>query len=267
MSATWGVASFITRALGSLNQQNSSLATVCTLLFLLAPLWINAFVYITVGRLVHFLHPEKRVWGLEAVKMGRWFVWLDVLSFLIQVTEGLMMDQDNGGKVMEIGKDVYITRVGMQQVFIFLFLVFIIRFHLEMLRIERKDIPGISNRRWKWLIHTLCTVLVLITVRIIFRPVEISAGADSNTNALISTEGYVLGLDAVPMMLALLLLAVVHPGVVLRGPGSEFPSKKERKAEKKAGKAEKKFSNAERRAGRYSRKCGSEEEDVEMARA
>lgn len=38
------------------------------------------------------------------------------------------------------------------------------------------------------------------------------------------------------MMLALLLLAVMHPGIILVGPESNLPSRKERKLEKKAKK-------------------------------
>jgi hypothetical protein len=79
----------------------------------------------------------------------------------------------------------------------------------------------------------LYAISVLITVRIVFHLVEFSAGIDSSTNALFSTEGYTLGLDAVTMLLTLLLLALVHPGVVLKGPGSEFPSKKAKKAGRK----------------------------------
>jgi hypothetical protein len=43
------------------------------------------------------------------------------------------------------------------------------------------------------------------------------------------------------MMIAILLLAVLHPGYVLVGPGAEFPRKTraEKKAEKRAKKAEK----------------------------
>lgn len=48
-------------------------------------------------------------------------------------------------------------------------------------------------------------------------------------------------LDALPMCLALLVLAVGHPGRTLIGPDSEFPhlTRKEKKAAKAAAKAEK----------------------------
>ncbi|CAI9637053.1 unnamed protein product [Alternaria burnsii] len=220
MGATWELTSFILRTLGTRNQQNEAYATASTLLFLLAPLWINAFVYMTAGRLVYFLHPKKRLWGIEAVKMGRWFVWLDILDFIVQAAGGLLMNQDNGARVIEIGKNVYMSGVGVQELFISIFLGMIIRFHINMLSLERDgQLCDLNDRRkvarWKWLTYTLYVVLGLITIRIVFRLVEFSAGVDESENALIRTEGYALGLDVIPMMLALLLLAAIHLGVVL----------------------------------------------------
>lgn len=182
--------------------------------------------------------------------MGRWFVWLDVLSFIVQAAGGLMMNQENGAKITEICKNLYMSGVGVQQLFILIFLGMVIRFHVDLLSLERDgrscDVNGRRRRaaRWKWLTYTLYAVLGLITIRIVFRLVEFSAGIDESTNLLIATEGYALGLDAIPMMLALLLLATVHPGFVLKGPDSEFPSWRMKRLEKKAREAEKKSSNA-----------------------
>ncbi len=58
-------------------------------------------------------------------------------------------------------------------------------------------------------------------VRIIFRFVELSGGV-SSSNAILANEGYQLGLDALPMFIALLILALIHPGLVLKGPESSF---------------------------------------------
>ncbi len=45
------------------------------------------------------------------------------------------------------------------------------------------------------------------------------------------------------MMACLLCLAVLHPGRCLRGPGSELPSRRSRKAARLARRAEKKASS------------------------
>lgn len=102
-------------------------------------------------------------------------------------------------------------------------------------------------------------------MRIIFRLVEFGPGIDTD-NPILSNEGFPLGLDAFPMLLALTLLNIVHPGSVLRGPESEFPrmSRKEKKALKKAKKEEKKQRRAEKKmskSGHYA--MTSQEEMVE----
>jgi hypothetical protein len=81
-------------------------------------------------------------------------------------------------------------------------------------------------------------------IRIIFRLIEFSSGAGSN-NTLIYHEWPIYSLDALPMFLAILLLAIWHPGRFLVGPESHFPKltrkeKKMMKAEKKEAKRQKK---------------------------
>jgi hypothetical protein len=75
-------------------------------------------------------------------------------------------------------------------------------------------------------------------------------------NPVPRNEVYSYALDALPMMIALLLLAIWHPGRTLVGPDSEFPKKtKKTKAEKKAAKAEKERLRLERKDEKRSRKA------------
>lgn len=245
MASTWELTAFVLRTIGSHNQQSSGIATAAQLFFLLAPLWINAFVYMVVGRLIYTYHPDRRVWGFKAISLGKYFVWLDVLSFFVQATGGLMLSPSSSANTQKIGKNVYMGGVGLQQFFIVVFITLLVRFHLEASKLQRDGrlpVPGAarSQRMWKWLTYALYAVLGLITVRIAFRLAEFSGGVDPAKNKLPFREGYQFGLDAVPMSIALLILAVVHPGLALKGPESEFPSRKERKAAKKVVKEEKK---------------------------
>lgn len=59
-------------------------------------------------------------------------------------------------------------------------------------------------------------------LRIVFRFIEFSGGANAS-NPVLANEAYQLGLDGLPMLLALILLNVVHPTKVLKGPESKFP--------------------------------------------
>lgn len=85
MGAAWEFASFSLRAASTRKQQSVPLAFVSQILVLLAPMWVNAFVYMCLGRMIYFLHPEQKVWGVKGIKIAKIFVWLDVLSFLTQV--------------------------------------------------------------------------------------------------------------------------------------------------------------------------------------
>jgi hypothetical protein len=69
---------------------------------------------------------------------------------------------------------------------------------------------------------------VIMKIRIIFRLVEYSHGFKSN---IPDHEAYQYGLDSVPMLLALIVLNLVHPGRIMPGKGSDLPSRKERRVQ------------------------------------
>lgn len=96
----------------------------------------------------------------------------------------------------------------------------------------------------------------MFKVRIVYRLVEFGPGVNAHNQLLIHEE-YPLCLDATPILIALVLLNVMHPGFVLRGPDSEFPklSRKEKKALKQQKKQEKKQAKETKKA----RKTGAQE--------
>ncbi|KAL1598963.1 hypothetical protein SLS60_008108 [Paraconiothyrium brasiliense] len=292
-STAWETASFVTRALGAHNQQSQAYSFAATLLFLLAPLWVNAYVYMTAGRLIWAYHPDKKVWGFKAISLGKYFVWLDVFSFLVQAVGGVMLSPGGGESTMKTGKNICkccpdtkstclrhehfvlshasdstdfvsahldMTGVGVQQLFILLFFALIVRFQIEVQRFEASG-AGWFGKRWQWVTYALYAALALISMRIIFRLVEFSAGTGVD-NPLPYHEKYALALDAFPMTLAILILAVIHPGLALKGAESEFPSRKERKTEKKKIKAAKKAEKDERKMAK--RGGYSSVSDIEM---
>jgi hypothetical protein len=88
MGCLWEFVSFALRSAGSRNQQNIPFAFASQILVLLAPMWINAFIYMVMGRMIYFFIPSKKIFGIPGIKIAKIFVWLDVLSFLTQVGGG-----------------------------------------------------------------------------------------------------------------------------------------------------------------------------------
>ncbi|KAF3035582.1 hypothetical protein E8E12_006798 [Didymella heteroderae] len=193
--------SFVCRTLVSRDQQNVGLATAR----------INAFHFMTFGRLVHFVHPDRRSAG-----RCRWF------------------------DAQKIGLKVYMAGIGVQDGFIIVFTVLGVKFVRDLLQVEARGRMPSNKTGWRLQMWIMFTVLVFITVRIIFRLVEFTKGFEPG-NLMLFDEAYIYCLDASPMLLALLLLSVMHPGRVLVGSESEFPrpSRKEKKLMEQQEKEEK----------------------------
>ncbi|KAH7120864.1 putative RTA1 domain protein [Dendryphion nanum] len=221
MGVLWETISFGARMIGSRNQQKIVYVVISNLLFLLAPLWINAFAYMTLGRVIYYFHPDRRCYNIRADRISKYFVWADVLSFFVQAAGGSLMNPENSTDAQKWGLRVYMAGCGIQQVFIFCFTVLAVRFQRDMHEIDSRG-AGYPNRTgWKMQIWNLYAVLTLITIRIIFRLVEYARGTDPS-NPIPYNEAYIYGFDAAPMVLAILLLNIFHPGRVLKGPDSEF---------------------------------------------
>lgn len=159
MGALWETAAFILHSLGAKDQQQVAYATTWQILFLLAPLWINAFVYMTFARMVLYWHPEGKVAGLRAGVIARWFVLADILSFIVQGSGGLMANPEASAEILKIGMNIYLGGMGVQQFFIVLFLGLMIAFQR---RCGRVSLDG--RRSWRPLLFALYGALVCITV-------------------------------------------------------------------------------------------------------
>ena len=76
MAGVWQSVGFAIRAAATQHQQALFLYVPSQILILLAPLWINAFIYLVFGRMVWFFLPEQKVIGIKA----RWLTVIFVLS-------------------------------------------------------------------------------------------------------------------------------------------------------------------------------------------
>ncbi|KAG9254331.1 putative RTA1 domain protein [Emericellopsis atlantica] len=274
MGSLWELMAFIMRALFAKDQSSEAYDTCHVIFFLLAPIWVNAFIYMTLGRLVHFFIPNRRLGGLPAKRFGLVFVWLDITAFAVQlVGAAFTTGSDNSAETTMRGVHIYMGGIGLQELFILVFVWFLVVLQRRIARLEQhgaldveKQSTGLNSvRDWRWLFYAMYATLFLISVRIFFRLAQYAQGTDLS-NPVLTHEWYEYVWDAAPMFIALAILNVVHPGQVLRGPDSEFPrmsraEKKERKRAKKQSKAEerevKKRAKAEEKEAKKEANSGS----------
>ncbi|KAE8153051.1 hypothetical protein BDV25DRAFT_169594 [Aspergillus avenaceus] len=250
MGGTWELLAFIFRALQTRQQDKDYWATLHTMFFLLAPIWINAFIYMTLGRMIHYFIPAKKLAHISARRYGLLFVLLDIFAFLVQLGgAGLTTDTDASEKTIMLGLHIYMGGIGLQEFFILCFTGLLIKMHLLMVRMESsheldfEKLKGGFN--WRWLFYAIYFSLGMITIRIIFRLAQYAQGT-SATNPVLTHEWFEYVFDAAPMFLSLLALNVFHPGRILQGPDADFP--KVTRAEKKQLKREKKEMKMRRKA-------------------
>ncbi|KAL4956600.1 RTA1 like protein-domain-containing protein [Aspergillus filifer] len=223
MSATWEFGGFVTRTLSTRHQQSDSLATVSQILILLAPLWVNAFDYMVLARMIHFFMPERRIGIIKPAHLTNLFVLLDIASFIVQAVGGLMASPTSSAGTIQTGIHIYMVGMGVQEFFILLFLCIAITFHRRIQQLDHAGALPVQKTKWKGMLYALYVSLVFITIRIIYRLVEYSSGTELS-NPIVSHEWFMYVFDAVPMCVAIGVWCLVHPGVVLRGADARMPS-------------------------------------------
>ncbi|KAI8937395.1 hypothetical protein NX059_005122 [Plenodomus lindquistii] len=161
MSATWQTAAFIIRCIGILNPLNEPVNNATYVLVLLAPLWINAFCFMVMARLVHMFMPQHGILRLKGSWLAIIFVLLDILAFVVQLVGALKATDTHDRSVVQQGRDVYTIGVILQQVFISLFTVLtsVFLFNLRA-RSTKSNVVGART-----LTLLLLSVLFLITVQ------------------------------------------------------------------------------------------------------
>lgn len=174
------------------------------------------------ARIVHFFAPTKQIGKLKPSIMAFVFVMLDFVSFVVQLIGGSMASPNSPPDQQKKAVHIYMGGIGLQQFFILIFLGLAVKFHLAMLKAERAGRLTGEKQYWRKLLFALYLSLIAISTRIIFRLIEFSSGLDKS-NRIIYHEFYIYVLDAAPMVLAIVIWNVFHPGTRLQGPDAQLP--------------------------------------------
>lgn len=224
MSALWQMLAYVFRTVTIRHVIWIGTYTAYFILMLLAPLLTNAYVYMVVGRMAYNFTNNAKIFGVKAWRMALAFIICDIVAFIIQAAGASMASgEDVPMHQVKTGLHVYMGGIGLQELVILMFFTLSLKFRQQMLR----DLPANARKGPMTLIHVVFAVLALISIRIIFRLIEYANGIESS---IVRHEAYQYIFDSTVMLIALVLFNVVHPGRIMPGTESDFPSRKQRKA-------------------------------------
>jgi hypothetical protein len=78
MGALWEFTSLATRVVSINEPTNKSVSQTSFVFLVLAPMWINAFDYMVLGRMVYFYLPEKALARIPGRRLSVYFVSADI---------------------------------------------------------------------------------------------------------------------------------------------------------------------------------------------
>ncbi|KAI1654908.1 RTA1 like protein-domain-containing protein [Daldinia decipiens] len=223
MASFWETMAYLFRTVSTRYQQSSGIYLVFQIFILLSPLWVNAFDYMVLGRMIYYFVPSRQIFNIPAQAIAAGFVTFDFVAFVIQLVGGSMAGPTAPLEDQLKAIRIYMGGIGLQQFFIFIFVAFAVGFQLEMRNVKTPEATTTGKLSWRPLLFTLYATLTCITIRIVFRLVEFSSGSTGVSNPLVTNETYFYVLEAAPMMLAILGFNIIHPGKVLVGSQSEMP--------------------------------------------
>jgi RTA1 like protein len=78
MGALWEFTSLVTRVISINDPTNKSVSQTTFVFLILAPMWINAFDYMVLGRMIYFYLPEKALARIPGRRLAVYFVCADI---------------------------------------------------------------------------------------------------------------------------------------------------------------------------------------------
>lgn len=229
MSALWQAACYFFRVVSIRNPKSETPFIAWFILINIAPIWLNAYIYQVFGRVIFNFTDTARLAKIKAWRFGLYFVLLDILAFLIQIFGiASAVGKDKDLDDVKRGLNIYKFGIGFQQFWVVVFCGLVVTFQIGL----RRQAASIGKSRATTLVLVTYAVLLAITVRIIFRLVEFMDPESQIPNK----EVYQYTLDSLPMLLALILLNIFHPGRLMPGSQCDFPPRRERKNYHKSNK-------------------------------
>ncbi|CAG8006830.1 unnamed protein product [Penicillium salamii] len=180
------------------------------MLILCSPPLIAATIYMVLGRIIRSFNAEHLV-SMTPKKITVIFVLNDVLTFCTQLG-GAGVQVTGDAHLMSIGKKVVLAGL-IFSLFVFAFFVWIAATLHRRLNNTPTDILTMNDlywRRYMWALYAACSALML---RNLVRTIQFGV---SKSSALNQKELFIYLFDAFPMFFSMLVLAVCHPGLLIK---------------------------------------------------
>lgn len=184
----WELASFALRTTGALDQQNRPHAVATSVLGILAPVWVNAFHYVLLGRMVTVFVPDAKVFRIQGSRIALAFVCLSVEVLLLEGSAAILLSPGNSADRRWTGAKVMMAGVACQQAYMVIFTAFVARFQYRAVQLKKEKYPLPMFRPWYTTLITLYLSLALMTARNVFRLVQFAGGIDVGDSSLASQE-------------------------------------------------------------------------------
>ncbi|KAG6916826.1 hypothetical protein DXG01_005211 [Tephrocybe rancida] len=190
------------------NPNSISLYAIQNLFVILSPCAFIAADYVLLGRLTVYLGAEKYL-VISPLKITRYFVVSDVLTFLVQAAGGGLSASASGST---LGARIFLAGLILQlvsfAVFIVIYGIFLQRVHKDS-RLWGRDGSEAWYNDWRALAGALCVSCCGILIRSFYRVIELSQGYQGY---FATTEGYFYGLDTLPLLIAIVIYTPFWPG-------------------------------------------------------
>jgi hypothetical protein len=179
-----------------------------------APVFFSASIYVCLSRLIHWSRSEgyvSRAWYLKPKAILWLFISADVITTIMQIAGAALVgvSQSKKGETSltpDVGNNILLAGLAIQTAAFTLYLILYIMFTISIYKDPRF---GRNFGGKKWFFLGLFAASLLVYLRTIFRLAETAEGL---LESLSTIEGYFIGLEFVPIVLAVFLLNVWHPG-------------------------------------------------------
>ncbi|KAF2121385.1 RTA1 like protein-domain-containing protein [Lophiotrema nucula] len=227
---------FICRIISATDELEDLSFLISFLMVLLAPSFLAAACYTAFSRVVWFSCPSERLSFRTLWCFPRWitptFVLFDLLSFVVQfVGAGLISrsydhDESHDRSIEETerkattGRVILVLGLILQMSCFASFAVVAIRYFSISKQWRSQDLG--DWQMWRKLNYMINIAAALITLRAIYRTIEIPHDKDTGLQYLQSHEWCFWVFDALPILATLMVFTIFHPGRYLPRTYTQF---------------------------------------------